>query len=95
MMTREFSIETRAILFVIFASVFRLIYVSGLNLMPDEAYYFLWSKHLAFSYFDHPPMIAYLFALFNLIIDNQEFVVRLVTILLMAFTSVYAFLLAK
>lgn len=40
MMTREFSIETRAILFVIFASVFRLIYVSGLNLMPDEAYYF-------------------------------------------------------
>ena len=95
MMTREFSIETKAILFVIFASIFRLIYVSGLNLMPDEAYYFLWSKHLAFSYFDHPPMLAYLFALFNLITDNQEFVVRLVTTLLMAFTSVYAFLLAK
>lgn len=95
MITRELSIETKVILFVIFASIFRAIYVSGLNLMPDEAYYFLWSKHLAFSYFDHPPMIAYLFALFNLIISHQEFVVRLVSILLMAFTSVYAFLLAK
>jgi len=24
----------------------------------DESYYWLWSKHLAFSYVDHPPMVA-------------------------------------
>ncbi|UCE94160.1 MAG: glycosyltransferase family 39 protein [Flavobacteriaceae bacterium] len=27
-------------------------------LFEDEAYYFVWSKDLAFGYFDHPPMVA-------------------------------------
>jgi 4-amino-4-deoxy-L-arabinose transferase-like glycosyltransferase len=31
-----------------------------LPLSADEAYYWLWSKHLAAGYFDHPPMIAWL-----------------------------------
>lgn len=33
-----------------------------LPLLPDEAYYWIWSHHLQLSYFDHPPMIAWLFA---------------------------------
>ena len=28
------------------------------NLFQDEAYYYVWSKDLAFGYFDHPPMVA-------------------------------------
>ena len=31
-----------------------------LPLSADEAYYWLWSKHLALGYYDHPPMIAWL-----------------------------------
>ncbi len=27
-------------------------------LLEDEAYYWVWSKDLAFGYFDHPPMVA-------------------------------------
>lgn len=27
---------------------------------PDEAYYWLWGQHLALSYFDHPPLFAWL-----------------------------------
>ncbi|MDZ4676453.1 MAG: glycosyltransferase family 39 protein [Oligoflexia bacterium] len=27
---------------------------------PDEAYYFAWSRHLALSYFDHPPFISWI-----------------------------------
>ena len=30
-----------------------------LPLSADEAYYWLWSKHLAAGYYDHPPMIAW------------------------------------
>jgi len=30
-----------------------------LPLSADEAYYWLWSRHLAAGYFDHPPAIAY------------------------------------
>jgi hypothetical protein len=30
------------------------------DIFHDEAYYWLWSKHLAWGYFDHPPMIAWI-----------------------------------
>ncbi|MBL7544681.1 MAG: glycosyltransferase family 39 protein [Bdellovibrionaceae bacterium] len=34
-----------------------------LPLLPDEAYYWVWSHNLQLSYYDHPPMIAWLFRL--------------------------------
>lgn len=34
-----------------------------LPLLPDEAYYWIWSNNLQLSYYDHPPMIAWLFRL--------------------------------
>ena len=38
----------------------RAVMAAKLPLSADEAYYWLWSKHLAAGYFDHPPMIAWL-----------------------------------
>jgi 4-amino-4-deoxy-L-arabinose transferase-like glycosyltransferase len=38
----------------------RAIIAAQLPLSADEAYYWLWSQHLAAGYFDHPPMIAWL-----------------------------------
>lgn len=32
----------------------------------DEAYYWTWSKRLAFGYFDHPPLIAWVIALLGI-----------------------------
>ncbi len=32
-----------------------------LPLTSDEAYYWVWSRHLQLSYYDHPPMVAWLF----------------------------------
>jgi len=32
-------------------------------LTADETYYWVWSKHLAYGYTDHPPMVAWLIAL--------------------------------
>jgi len=37
----------------------RLAGAAFLHLTEDEAYYRLWAQHLAFGYFDHPPMIAW------------------------------------
>ncbi|MDE8347584.1 MAG: glycosyltransferase family 39 protein, partial [Acidocella sp.] len=37
----------------------RLVLAGSLPLSPDEAYYYLWSRHLQAGYFDHPPMVAY------------------------------------
>jgi 4-amino-4-deoxy-L-arabinose transferase-like glycosyltransferase len=46
------------------------------NLVPDEAYYWVWSRHLAVSYLDHPPMVAYLIRLGTTLLDNSELGVR-------------------
>ena len=47
--------------FTCFLSIFFVINILQSNftyLFEDEAYYYVWSKHLAFGYFDHPPMVA-------------------------------------
>jgi hypothetical protein len=47
----------------------------------DEAYYWMWSKHLAGGYYDHPPMVAVVIRLGTLIAGDTELGVRLVSIL--------------
>src|SRR5438477_11829765 len=42
------------------ALVFRVGYAWFRPLLPDEAYYWDWSRRLAAGYFDHPPGIAWL-----------------------------------
>lgn len=57
-----------------------LIFNQTLQLHYDEAYYWVWSKNLQLSYYDHPPMIAYLIYL-TTYFSNLEFFVRLVSII--------------
>src|SRR5579871_3291440 len=47
----------------------------------DEAYYWMWSKHLAGGYYDHPPMVALVIRAGTMIAGDTEFGVRLVSIL--------------
>lgn len=56
--------------------VVRLWLDSHLELMFDEAYYALWAKHLAWSYFDHPPMVALWIRLSTLLFGEHELGVR-------------------
>ena len=44
---------------VLALTLFRLCAVSAIDLVPDEAYYWLWSRTPSAGYFDHPPMIAW------------------------------------
>ena len=47
-----------------------------LDLTFDEAYYALWAQHLAWSYFDHPPMVALWIKLSTICFGEHEFGVR-------------------
>ena len=60
------------------AAMARLIYIGGgtIQLSMDEAYQWLWSKHLALSYYSKPPMIAYTQFLGTMIWGDNEFGVR-------------------
>lgn len=40
-------------------TLWRLYLSATLELHPDEAYYWLWSRQLDVAYFDHPPMVAW------------------------------------
>jgi 4-amino-4-deoxy-L-arabinose transferase-like glycosyltransferase len=60
----------------------RLVAAVWTPLTFDEAYYWMWSKHLAGGYYDHPPMVALVIRLGTLIAGDTELGVRLVSILL-------------
>ena len=49
-----------ALLLLTAAGAMRLLVAAFVPLVPDEAYYWEWSRHLAAGYFDHPPAIAWL-----------------------------------
>lgn len=48
----------------------------------DEPYYWLWSRHLAWGYFDHPPAIAVLIRAGTELFGQNEFGVRFFAVLL-------------
>jgi hypothetical protein len=60
----------------------RLVAAAWTPLTFDEAYYWMWSKHLAGGYYDHPPMVAVVIRLGTMIAGDTELGVRLVSILL-------------
>ena len=62
--------------------VLRLVAAAWTPLTFDEAYYWMWSKHLAGGYYDHPPMVAFVIRAGTMIAGDTELGVRLVSILL-------------
>jgi hypothetical protein len=66
------------------AVVFVLLRISLITLLPltgDEAYHWEWSRHLALGYYDHPPLVAWLIALFTAIGGSNLLWTRLTALL--------------
>ena len=55
----------------------RLAFAVAVPLVPDEAYYWTWSRQLAGGYFDHPPVIAWLIAGGTALLGDTPLGVRL------------------
>jgi len=60
----------------------RLVAAAWTPLTFDEAYYWMWSKHLAGGYYDHPPGVALVIRLGTMLAGDTELGVRLASILL-------------
>lgn len=67
-------------------ALWQLLYANGLPLFGDEAYYWTWSRDLAASYYDHPPMIAWLLRAATAF-ASIELTVRLVPVTCAALTG--------
>lgn len=68
----------------------RLLYIASgrIEISEDEAYQWLWSKHLALSYFSKPPLIAWLQFIGTSIWGDNEFGIRFLSPVLAAILSV-------
>jgi len=68
--------------------LFRLWFVSSLPLSGDEAYHWEWSRHLAWGYYDHPPLTAFLIWCATAVFGRSaEFTVRLPALLMLSGTA--------
>ncbi|HME39907.1 MAG TPA: glycosyltransferase family 39 protein [Steroidobacteraceae bacterium] len=68
--------RTLAIGLVVYACVLRLVYLGSVELLPEETYYWNYSRHLDIGYLDHPPMVAWLIRLGTAAFGQSEFGVR-------------------
>jgi hypothetical protein len=73
----------------------RLVFPFIMGLMPQDAYYDFYGRHLALSYFDHPPMIAYLLRLFTSLFGQKVFVLKMADTFVTCLTLIAFFQLSK
>lgn len=75
--------------------VVRLFLAVYLDLTPDETYYWELSRQPDWSYFDHPPMVAWLIALFRLLPGESQLYVRLLSVMCSAFVGWCMFVISR
>jgi 4-amino-4-deoxy-L-arabinose transferase-like glycosyltransferase len=84
-----------ALLAVVLVTFFRLWYVPYVDLVPDEAYFWVWSKHFALSYRDKGPLVAWTIAVGTHLFGDTVFGVRFFAVLLSAGTAFQLFRLGE
>ncbi|ULQ58307.1 glycosyltransferase family 39 protein [Flavihumibacter rivuli] len=66
-----------------------------MGIMPQDAYYYFYSEHLALSYYDHPPAIAYLIWVFTMLFGKKIIVLKLTATIITLFTIFSFYYLSK
>ena len=69
--------------FVLILLAMRCVASAVVPLMHQEAYYWMYAQHPSLSYYDHPPMVAWVIGFGTKIFGNTEWGVRVVGGLLM------------
>lgn len=93
---RTEAFYSRAALCVIgLGAIFHLAYSTHLELVGDEAYYWLWSRHPDICYLDKGPMIAWLIRAGTALFGQTVFGVRFFAVILASGTGVAMLLLGR
>jgi 4-amino-4-deoxy-L-arabinose transferase-like glycosyltransferase len=82
-------------LFLGLLTLLRLVYISQAELVADEAYYYMWSQRLDFSYYSKGPGVALAMRLGTAIFGANEFGVRCLSPLLGLGTCLVMFYFAR
>ena len=91
------SYRSLAAVFITGFTLFHLWYIAAgiMDLAPDEAYYWEWSRRLDWSYYSKGPMVAWLIALATRLGADTEFFVRLPAVLLGTETATLVYILTE
>ncbi|HXX81054.1 MAG TPA: glycosyltransferase family 39 protein, partial [Thermodesulfovibrionales bacterium] len=94
---REKPYTTVMYVFLMVISIFRVYYIlyGPLDLSPDEAHYWEWSRRLDLSYYSKGPMIAYLIALSTSLFGDNVLGVRFLAVIFSALSSIILYKLGK
>jgi hypothetical protein len=92
----ELALKNKGIL-IAFIGLYliRLLLTQTMGLMPQDAYYYYYSEHLALSYFDHPPMVAYMLHFFSLLFGKSVVAIKLTDFIVTLGTLLSFFHLSK
>jgi len=80
---------------IAFIALLRFALVGVIELLPEEAYYWMYSKHPALGYFDHPPMVAWIISAGTALLGDTQMGVRFGTFLLWVASCALVFLTAR
>jgi len=82
---------------LIIISLFRIYFIlhAPIDLSPDEAHYWEWSRRLDLSYYSKGPMIAYLIAISTLIFGDNPFGVRILAVFCSFLSSFFVYKIGK
>ncbi|MBI4687628.1 MAG: glycosyltransferase family 39 protein [Nitrospirae bacterium] len=82
---------------ILILTILRFFYINSgpLDLSPDEAHYWEWSRRLDLSYYSKGPMIAYLIAFSTWLFGDSVFAVRFLAPLLLAASSIFVYKLTR
>jgi dolichol-phosphate mannosyltransferase len=84
-----------AISLIAYAFILRLVYLGSVELLPEEAYYWNYSRHLDIGYLDHPPMVAWLIRLGTAAFGQSPFGVRIGAVCCGMIASVFTYRLTR
>ncbi|RFS19678.1 hypothetical protein DVR12_21475 [Chitinophaga silvatica] len=62
---------------IAFIVLLRIVFIGVMGPMPQDAYYYFYGQHLALSYFDHPPVLAWLLRAFTSVLGAHVWVIKL------------------
>jgi dolichol-phosphate mannosyltransferase len=84
-----------AIGIIVYAFALRLVYLGSVELLPEEAYYWNYSRHLDIGYLDHPPMVAWLIKAGTAVFGQSQFGIRAGALFCGVITSVFTYRLTR
>lgn len=78
-----------------YSLVLRILYSGIIDLIPEEAYYWNYGRHLDLGYLDHPPMVGWLNYFTTGFLGKSELVVRVPAILAWCITIYFLYRLTR